>query len=159
MYNTPTQTLILQKYVSGTTEPIEGVRFHVTDQTGSPVGASNGDFVTDSNGQITITGLTPGSTVTAVETETAEGFVLDSKPQSILIREGEVQRMLFFNSPKGSLHVFKMDSVTERPLADAEFRITGSVIISLINPVSFLDSEKFVGIFSGEILHEMAQKG
>ena len=124
MYDAPTQTLILQKYVSGTTEPIEGVRFHVVDQTGSPVGPNNGDFLTDSNGQITITGLTPGTTVTATETETVDGFVLDPAPQSILIREGEVQRMLFFNSYQGSIHVYKIDSVTERPLANAEFRIT-----------------------------------
>ena len=118
--NVPKQTLIIQKYESGSTNPITGVTFHVTDQNGT----SNGDFVTDQNGQVILHNLTPGTVITAMETQTASGYVPDSTPQSIVIRSGDVQTMVFYNSRKGSLTVNKIDSLTERPLADAEFKIT-----------------------------------
>ena len=101
-----------------------GVHFHVTDQNGSPVGASNGDYVTDQNGQIVIENLTPGMTVTAKETRTVSGYVLNNEAQSILIKEGEAQTLTFLNSPKGSLTIRKLDSLTEQPLSGAEFRVT-----------------------------------
>ena len=110
--NVPKQTLIIQKYESGSTNPITGVTFHVTDQNGSPVGNSNGRFITDQNGQVILHNLTPGTVITAMETQTASGYVLDSAPQSIVIRSGDVQTMVFYNSRKGSLTVNKIDSLT-----------------------------------------------
>ena len=123
-YDTPLQSLIIRKYISGTQKPLQGVRFYVTDETGAPVGASNGEFRTDRNGRIVITGLTPGTTITAKELETVSGYVLDETPQSILITEGTAQYLNFYNSPKGGLVVKKLDSATQKPLQGAEFRIT-----------------------------------
>ncbi|MDE6591181.1 MAG: hypothetical protein K2K53_12735, partial [Oscillospiraceae bacterium] len=77
-YNAPMQTLTIQKYVDGTTTPIQGVTFLVTDSSGAVVGPNNGEYVTDRNGRIVITGLTPGTTITAKETKTVSGYVLDS---------------------------------------------------------------------------------
>ena len=82
-YNTPTQNLIIQKYVTDSTTPIQGVTFHVTDADGKTLGNSNGDFVTDANGQIIITDLVPGDTLTVKETKTVSGYVLDSTPQDV----------------------------------------------------------------------------
>ena len=115
-YNSPTQTLTIQKYVDGTTDPIQGVTFLVTDSSGAVLGASNGEYVTDRNGRIVITGLTPGVTITARETKTVDGYVLDTTPQSILIKEGEAQTLTFFNKSEGGLELIKIneDDKTQR---------------------------------------------
>ena len=123
-WNAPEQVLTLQKYEAGTTDPIEGVIFLVTDSTGMVLGTNNGAFTTDQNGRIVITGLEPGVTVTAKEIKAAPGYVLDSTPQSIRINPGEAQTMTFYNDRKGSLIIRKVDSVTGEELAGAEFIIT-----------------------------------
>ena len=64
-WNSRNQTLTIQKYVTGTSTPIEGVEFLVTDSSGAVVGPSNGVFTTDENGRIVITGLVPGTVITA----------------------------------------------------------------------------------------------
>ena len=125
-YNSPTQTLEILLYKAGTTDPIAGASFHVTDGDGKNVGASNGGFTTDRNGKITIPGLIPGVTIQAAQTKTVSGFVLDTTPQTITIREGGVQSLIFFNAPKGALVLKAQDSVTEQFLPGIEFRITAA---------------------------------
>ena len=97
-YNTPSTTLVIEKYIEGTTTPLEGVTFLVTDSSGAVVGQSNGEYITDENGRIVIEGLEPGTTITARETKTLEGYVLDGAPKSILIKEGQVQTCLLYTS-------------------------------------------------------------
>ena len=124
-YNTPSTRLVIEKYISGTEhEPLKGVTFLVTDSSGAVVGQSNGEFITDEDGRIVITDLEPGITVTARETKTVDGYVLDGAPKSILIKEGEVQTMRFYNQKKGTLVVKKLDKLTGQPLAGVEFKIT-----------------------------------
>ena len=122
--NTPSTTLVIEKYIEGTTTPIKGVTFLVTDSSGAVVGQSNGEFITDDAGRIVITDLVPGTTVTARETKVPEGFVLDTTPKSIRIKEGEVQTLRFYNEAKGTLVIRKLDSVTKEPLAGVEFELT-----------------------------------
>lgn len=93
--NTPSTTLVIEKYIEGTTTPLEGVTFLVTDSSGAVVGPSNGEYITDENGRIVIDGLEPGITVTAREVKTLEGYVLDGAPKSIAIKAGEVQTLRF----------------------------------------------------------------
>ncbi len=117
-YNTPTTTLVLQKFIEGTkNEPLPGVEFLVTDSSGAAVGPNNGVYTSGADGRVVITDLTPGTTVTARETKTVEGYVLDGTPQSILIKEGEVQTLTFWNKPAGTLVIRKLNSVTKEPLA------------------------------------------
>lgn len=126
-YNAPQQTLTIQKYVEGTTKPIRGVTFLVTDSSGAVVGPNNGEYITDRNGRIVLTGLTPGTTITAKETKAANGYVLDSNPQSILIKQGEVQTMTFYNTRTTTLVIQKLIAGTkDQPLAGVEFLITDS---------------------------------
>ncbi|MDE6590165.1 MAG: hypothetical protein K2K53_07470, partial [Oscillospiraceae bacterium] len=107
-YNAPMQTLTIQKYVDGTTTPIQGVTFLVTDSSGAAVGPNNGEYITARNGRIVITGLTPGTTITAKETKAAAGYVLDTTPQSILIQQGTAQALTFFNRREGGLELIKV---------------------------------------------------
>src|SRR5699024_6909074 len=68
--------------------------------------------------------LEPGTTITAREVKTLEGYVLDTAPKSIEIKSGEVQTLRFYNSKQGTLVIRKLDSVTKEPLAGVEFELT-----------------------------------
>ncbi|WP_300756218.1 SpaA isopeptide-forming pilin-related protein, partial [uncultured Oscillibacter sp.] len=124
-YNIPANTLTIQKYIDGTdNEPIADVEFLVTDSTGAVVGSNNGYYTTDKDGRISIPGLTPGTTITVKETKTADGYILDGQPQSILIKEGEAQSLTFRNKKAGGLIINKIDALTKEPLAGVKFKIT-----------------------------------
>ena len=120
VYNVPTQALVIQKFVTGSKDqPLAGVEFLVTDSDGTVLGPNNGIYKTDQFGRITIKGLTPGTVITARETKTLDGYVLDSTPQSIEIKSGEVQTMTFYNVPIGGLELIKVSE------ADKTQRIKG----------------------------------
>ena len=80
----------------------------------------------DENGRIVLNDLTPGTTVTAREVKTLEGYVLDTTPKSILIKTGEVQTLRFYNAKQGAIVIRKLDKQTGEPLAGVEFQITYS---------------------------------
>ncbi len=123
--NEPTTTLIIRKYISGSDyEPLAGVCFKVTDGSGAVVGPDAGIYYTDASGEIVISGLEPGTDVTAREISTVDGFVFDGTPQSIQIKSGEVQHLTFWNRRTGSLTIRKLDSVTNQPLTGVTFKIT-----------------------------------
>lgn len=121
--NTPSTTLVIEKYIEGTTTPLKGVTFLVTDSSGSVVGNSNGEFITDENGRIVINDLTPGTTITAREVKTVEGYVLDSTPKSIQIKAGEVQTLRFYNTPSGGLTIIKKDEETGERISGVQFEV------------------------------------
>ena len=123
-YCDPMQALLVRVFEKGTTDPLEGIVFKVTSSDGTVVGDANGEYVTDRNGQFSITGLMPGTTITAQEVGCISGFVLNSTPQSILIKSGEMQTLTFFNERKGNLIIKLKDSASGQPIANAEFRIT-----------------------------------
>ncbi|MBR1567271.1 MAG: hypothetical protein IJ649_11000, partial [Oscillospiraceae bacterium] len=123
--NEPTTTLLIHKYIEGTNnEPLSGVGFRVTDSTGAAVGPNNGTYYTDRAGEIMLTGLAPGITVTAQEFKTVDGYVLDGTPQSVLIKDYQKMELTFWNARQGSLTIRKLDSITKAPLAGAEFKLT-----------------------------------
>ena len=121
--NTPSTTLVIEKYIEGTTTPLKGVTFLVTDSSGSVVGNSNGEFITDENGRIVINDLTPGTTITAREVKTVEGYVLDTTPKSIQIKAGEVQTLRFYNTPSGGLTIIKKDEETGERISAVQFEV------------------------------------
>jgi len=120
VYNVPTQALVIQKFEAGSKDkPLAGVEFLVTDSDGTVIGPNNGIYKTDQFGRITIKDLTPGTVITARETKCLDGYVLDSSPQSIEIRSGEVQTMTFYNAVIGGLELIKVSE------ADKTQRIKG----------------------------------
>ena len=121
--NTPSTTLVIEKYIEGTTTPLKGVTFLVTDSSGAVVGRSNGEFITDENGRVVIHDLIPGTTVTAREVKTVDGFVLDGAPKSILIKAGEVQTLRFYNVRAGGLTIIKKDEKTGERIPGVQFEI------------------------------------
>ena len=119
-------TLTIKKYITGTNrEPLAGVCFKLTDGFGAPIGAGDGTFYTNSAGEIVIPDLEPGTTVTAQEIATVEGFVLNGEPKTITIKSGkQAPELVFWNERAGTLVIRKLDSVTRKPLAGVQFELT-----------------------------------
>ena len=149
--NDPTTTLVIQKIEdSAENEPMQGVEFLVTDGRGAPVGPDNGRYVTDRDGRITIPGLEPGTAITARETRTLPGFILDTAPQTIQIKVGEAQTLTFRNKRAGNLIIKKLDASSHEPLAGVEFKVTYS-------DGSFVDTEN--GTVSSKGLYTTDRNG
>ena len=149
--NDPTTTLVIQKIEdSAENEPMQGVEFLVTDGRGAPVGPDNGRYITDQDGRITIPGLEPGTAITARETRTLPGFILDTAPQTIQIKVGEAQTLTFRNKRAGNLIIKKLDASSHEPLAGVEFKVTYS-------DGSFVDTEN--GTVSSKGLYTTDRNG
>lgn len=124
--NDPKMTLTVKKYIKGTNyEPLAGVCFKIVDGSGKPVGSGDGTFYTNSAGEIVVEGLEPGTTVTAREISTVEGFVLDGEPKSVEIKaSNKAPELIFWNERAGSLVIQKKSSLDGSPLAGVEFELT-----------------------------------
>ena len=123
-FNTPMQTLIIQKFIADTDTPIAGVKFLITDSSGELLGPNSGEYTTDRNGRITLNNLPLGTTITAKEIKAASGYMLDSTPQSIKIKSGEAQTMTFYNTPLQSLTIYKYEEGTTTPIKGVTFLVT-----------------------------------
>ena len=124
LFRSPGTTLVIQKYVDGTTDPIQDVTFLITDSAGTPLGNNQGEYVTDRNGRIVLNSLTPGTTIIAKEVRAADGYVLDGQPQSVLIKEGEAQQITFYNKAFGGVEIIKVDAADKtKRLANVTFEI------------------------------------
>ena len=122
--NDPKMTLTIHKYIEGTAnEPLAGVAFKVADGSGKPLNPDGGIYYTNNAGEIVLEGLEPGTTITAQEIKTVDGYVLDGRPQSIKIEAGKAQNLTFWNKPAGSLVIRKLDKQTGKPLAGVEFEV------------------------------------
>ncbi len=107
--NDPKTRLIIEKYITGTTTPLKGVTFLVTESNGQVLGSANGEYTTDENGRIVIEGLEPGVTIIAKEIRTLDGYLLDTTPKTIQIKVGDAQTLKFYNTPVGGLELIKVN--------------------------------------------------
>ena len=107
--NDPKTRLVIEKYITGTTTPLKGVTFLVTESNGQVLGSANGEYVTDENGRIVIEGLEPGKTIIAKEIRTLDGYLLDTTPKTIQIKVGDAQTLKFYNTPVGGLELIKVN--------------------------------------------------
>lgn len=125
VYNTPGTTLTIQKLVTGTKDqPLANVEFLITDSSGAYIGPNKGVYKTDEFGRIVLSDLRPGTVITAKETKTVDGFVLDGTPKSIEIKEGEGQTLTFYNAPVGGLELIKVsESDRTKRIPNVKFEI------------------------------------
>ncbi len=108
-------------------------------------GSIVGKYTTGKDGTVTITGLIPGSTVAVVETKVPSGYVLDSTPQTIVVKNssstlagGTVttpggttggstntgNNLDFENDPIGTFELIKVDAADKtRRLSGVTFEI------------------------------------
>ena len=127
--NIPLSALVVWKYDSVTGEAVSNAVFQVKYLTGTSGtgGTIIGIYKTSANGSFTVTGLKEGTYIVE-ELASDSGHVINSAPQTAYIsgKQQDVVQLYFGNSPKGSLLVKKIDSVTHEPLSDVEFMVTTS---------------------------------
>ena len=124
--NYPYGSILISKVDAATNKPLAGARFKVTTGDGTAAGNSNGEFVTNTNGEILISNLKPGSYV-VTELEAPAGYVRDTTPQTIEVgTDGGTYKIGFKNQPIGSLVILKKDADSREPLAGAQFKVTTS---------------------------------
>lgn len=127
--NIPLSALVVWKYDSVTGEAVSNAVFQVKYLTGSSGtgGTVIGTYKTSTGGSFTVTGLKEGTYIVE-ELASDSGHVIDTAPQTTYIsgKEQDVVQLYFGNSPKGSLLIKKIDSVTHEPLSDVEFMVTTS---------------------------------
>ena len=134
MDNTPTPGV---GYLKKTSEDgiVEGFKFHVygTSDTGA---AFDETITTDENGEFSIELLEGEYTVE--EVETPDRYIQPDK-QSIRIESGKTTSAEFDNRlKKGNIEIIKIDEVTRKPLAEAEFTLYDSEN----NPVLVLTTDE-----------------
>ena len=96
----------------------------MTTSDGAAVGSDDGIFYTNSAGEIVIEGLEPGTTVTAREISTVEGFVLDGEPKTVKISASQTAPELIFWNERVGILVIQKKSTTGELLSGAEFLLT-----------------------------------
>ena len=86
-----------------------------------------GEYETSVNGTIVLTGMKKGTYVVE-EISAPNGYVLDNSTQTVYLtgEDQDVITVTFKNTPKGSLLIQKIDSVTKEPLSDVVFKVTNS---------------------------------
>ena len=122
--NAPDGNLLIKKVCSvNPSVTLKGAEFKVTYADGTLIGENNGIFTTDANGEILISNLEPGKSVVVTETKAPDGYIIDTQPQTIVIKAGKTVSLTFANQPKGDLIIEKRDSVTGEVLPGAQFRV------------------------------------
>ena len=84
--------------------------------------SSNGLYVTDENGQIYLSKLTP-ATYVITEVTAPDNYKLSSGSKTVFVRAADTQTVSFYDDPLCTLTVLKRDAVTKKPLANAEFSV------------------------------------
>ena len=129
--NQPKGSVTLYKFSSVDRKtPLEGVGFKITFADGKVVDniggklSSNGIYYTDSEGQISISGVT--GTLVFTEISSVPGYLIDEnrKSQTIVVNPDDHQSVYFYNQPVGNLVIKKMSSTTKEPLSDVVIRVT-----------------------------------
>ena len=83
-YNTPLCSLTLSKTDSTNGKPIPNTTFTVKYANGELIGR----YTTGKDGTVTVTGLTPGATVVVSEYKVPSTHVLNTTPQTIVLKSG-----------------------------------------------------------------------
>jgi uncharacterized repeat protein (TIGR01451 family) len=94
-----------------------------------------GNYTTDINGIIIISGLEPGW-YKAVETQAPPGYVLDSTPQDFEATSAEFIKLTFSNTPQSGLVITKRDEADGTPLKGVVYdvmRADGQLVTGNMN--------------------------
>lgn len=120
--NSKEPSLTIQKIDSVTKQPMEGVKFSITVKNGKPLG----EFLTDENGEIHLSGLEcdleAGTILVIKEVFTLDGYLLDEAEKEVLLEADKATVVQFENQPLNPLLIKKVDQ-NGRPLAGVKFRV------------------------------------
>ena len=124
-YDDPLCTLTIMKRDAVTKQPLQGAEFLVKDSSGRVIGPNNGLYVTGADGTVTVSGLTPNSTIVVSEVRAPSGYVLDQTPKNIVVRSGVANSLIFDDQPGATLIIRKfIEGTNNEPLAGVAFKVT-----------------------------------
>ena len=116
--NSRSYGLQIRKTVKGTNRALSGCVFKVTKANGEVIGK----YTTNSAGLATVSGLEDGVYV-VTELSCPEGYRLDSTPQNVIVKSGELATVEFQNEKLASIRIKKIDAVTKKGIYGVRFLV------------------------------------
>ena len=114
--NSRSYGLQIRKIIKGTNKPLSGCVFQVAKANGEIIGK----YTTNSAGLATVSGLEDGVYV-VTELSCPEGYRLDSTPQNVIVKSGELATVEFQNEKLASIRIKKIDAVTKKGIYGVRF--------------------------------------
>ena len=116
--NSRSYGLQIRKIIKGTNKPLSGCVFQVAKANGEIIGK----YTTNSAGLATVSGLEDGVYV-VTELSCPEGYRLDSTPQNVIVKAGELATVEFQNEKLASIRIKKIDAVTKKGIYGVRFLV------------------------------------
>ncbi len=116
--NSRSYGLQIRKIIKGTNKPLSGCVFRVAKVSGEIIGK----YTTNSAGLATVSGLEDGVYV-VTELSCPEGYRLDSTPQNVIVKSGELATVEFQNEKLASIRIKKIDAVTKKGIYGVRFLV------------------------------------
>lgn len=110
--------LQIRKVEKGSGTALPGAKFKVEKVNGERIG----EYTTNSSGLINISGLEDGVYV-VTETKAPDGYRIDTTPQNVIVKAGELATVEFENTKMSSVRIKKIDAVTKDPIPGVRFLI------------------------------------
>ena len=151
VWNFPLNSIVIKKSCSVTGRLLSGATFelvHTSAGVSGTLGSVIGRFTTDASGIIVITGLVPGSYVAREVIPPRNHTLSENNTQTVhLMPDGHsVVEISFANDPYGSLLINKRCEITNRPLGNAEFRVTTSdgAVVGTSNGIFVTNNQGYI---------------
>ena len=116
--NSRSYGLQIRKIIKGANKPLSGCVFQVAKANGEIIGK----YTTNSAGLATVSGLEDGVYV-VTELSCPEGYRLDSTPQNVIVKSGELATVEFQNEKLASIRIKKIDAVTKKGIYGVRFLV------------------------------------
>ena len=122
--NYPYGHLLITKTDADTKKPLAGAKFKVTTADGTVEGNANGEFITDSNGEILIPNVRPDSYV-VTEIQAPDGYEISEEPKTIKVgTDGGTYHLRFADRALNGLVISKIDEETREPIKNVTFEVS-----------------------------------
>jgi len=107
-------------------EVLAGVTVTIANKNGATVG----EYVTDKNGVIIVTGLSTGVYV-VTETKVPDGYVGNSESKEIVVKDGVLTDIVFSHSSKSTVTISMVDASSGKPIpgVKVEFRLLNETLV------------------------------
>lgn len=122
--NYPYGHLLITKTDADTKKPLMGAKFKVITADGTIVGNANGEFMTDSNGEILIPNVRPDSYV-VTEIQAPTGYEISEEAKTIKVgTDGGTYQLRFADRALNGLVISKIDEETREPIKNVTFEVS-----------------------------------
>lgn len=120
--NAPDTSLTITKISSADRSPVAGAVFQVEKVCGIEPCIIIGQYTSDEYGKATTEPLTPGI-YRVKEISAPNGFIKDDEVHEVCVKAGQFNNVIIENQPAATLIARKIDSVTNKPIAGAVFKL------------------------------------